>query len=86
MEQGLWYERARRESGLSVVEHHLGDICESRLRVVRESKILCRVAGAGVADPAGFCWCWLSIHLLNSIQPIRTVSETSSSAEFLFGI
>ena len=72
--------------GLSVVEHQVGDICESRLRVVRESKIWCRVAGVGGAGPTGFLYGRLSIHLLNSVQTVRTISETSGSAEFLFGI
>ena len=64
----------------------MGDICESRLRVVRESKIWCRVAGVGGAGPTGFLYDRLPVHLLNSVQTVRTVCETSSSAEFLFGI
>ena len=62
------------------------DIIESRLRVVHGGYIWCRVAGVGFASPTRFVYDWLPVHLLNSVQTVGTVCETSSSAEFLFGI
>ena len=45
-----------------------------------------RVAGVGGASPTRSFRKRLSIHLLNSIQTIGTISKASCSAELLFRI